>query len=1017
MCNIDQDVLKNFAHLHVHTERSKDGMGLHSELVKHAKEIGYKYLAITDHGTMAGSIAHKVNCDENGIIPIFGIEGYTTFGGLGQRTNGKIKANHITILSRNKEGYDNLVALNNAAHRNIYKKGALKFPLMLPQDMKRYHKGLTVLTGCPASLTYHENYDVAATYIETLIKIFGDENVFAELMFVMEGQDFYTRPMQLAAEFGIETVITNDTHFSNKGDEFCHQIVTSIRSRAVSGTEYSYDSRQLWLTTPEEMVERASKYVDNSVIVRSFDNIKSITDSIEPFELKHEPVLPHVSKDEITKLKEIVLAKHEDYKNANEERREDADARLEKEWGVIDSFGFWNYFYIVNDIVYYCHKNDRLVSARGSAGGSYIIYLLGFSSVDPLKYGLIFERFLNMARHDYPDIDLDVDSSFRDELLEYCYTRWKLMTVNTVLRFGHRSLVNDLAKELNIKYEDKQALLECETGEEKFFKDFCKKNELFDRAYHLILGQQKSIGSHAAAVCSLLDETIIPIEAWGNEPGIAFSESGSSKELSYVGGVKIDILGLTTLSMLYNLITTTGVKPPENPDEEFPTEVFSSGNTLGIFQFDGSEGIREMCKTIKPKNLDELATINALYRPGPLNSGAAQHYIEYKKNPRKFHPDVDKILKSTYSVIIFQEQVMEIYKLITGGRQEDADLARRVLSPKSPSVRQTEKWQKSFSKVKKRFFDKGSENGYDKKLLNVLFDELETHSGYSFNLSHAANYANIARQMAWFKQNYPLNFYLATLNAYLTEGKTNKMQDFIWRVVEEGYTVEPPSVLYSSEIFELKNDKIYLPITLVKQVTGRSLEALRFLKLYVKGEHEDFDYENSINGVKYYNTILERFKAHNVSEVNAESLSLLSKSHVWNKAAKNNIASIGGYADVKGDLSLLYNKNDFVDVKHKLQVKAMGLLIPDKWYLKVQQQASNNPNLLFGVVLSKKNMTTKSGKAITAYRLTDNKILKIWSNLNVELPIGSPILAEVNKWRYIEVKNKQPRIRFVYKKI
>ena len=446
MCNIDK-----FAHLHSHTGLgSRDSFSSSAEHASRAKEVNQRFLALTDHGSCAGFVAHKIACDDNGITPIFGVEGYTTFDDV-NNPKGKVKANHITLLAKNRNGYENLIDLNNAAHRNIFQKGAIKFPLMTFRDMAKYHKDIVVLTGCPASLTHDLDYDRAATYVETLIRIFGEENTFAELMFVMDGHDFHTRPLELAAEFGIETVITGDVHFTNKGDEDLHMIYTHIRSRAATGTDYSYDSEQLWLKTGREMYERATRFVSSDIVDRSFGNIGKITSQIESFPLKQEPQLPHVSNEEIEKLKKLIFKKHDEYKLKNPDLANKADERLAEELYVIDElFGYLPYFYIVNDIVFFCQKHKRFNTARGSAGSSYVIYLLGIFTVDPIKYKLLFARFLNTARKDYPDIDLDIDSNFRDEVLEYCLERWGLRKVSTVLTSQHRTLINNLTKELKL---------------------------------------------------------------------------------------------------------------------------------------------------------------------------------------------------------------------------------------------------------------------------------------------------------------------------------------------------------------------------------------------------------------------------------------------------------------------------------------------------------------------------------------------------------------------------------------
>ena len=1006
MCGNDK-----FSHLHVHSTYSKDGYGSHELLVKRAKDIGTKYLALTDHGTLSGVISHEQYCNQYEITPIYGNEMYLTIDDVSD-PSAKIKANHITVLSVNQKGYRNLVAVNNAAHKRIIQRGNIKFPVSLYKDFKGKTDGLVVLTGCPASLTFHKDYDVAAMYVETLIRMFGEENVFAEIQFTLAGQDFYTRPLALASEFGLESVLTNDTHYPYEGDGDLHMMCTRIKSRATTGSDYSYDSSQLWLKTPQQMWDDAVPHLGEELTERCISNIELITSRVESFSLGAEPKLPVVAPEKVEKLKALLLSLHEQYCLANPKFKEEAVERFEKEFSVIDGLKFWEYIYIVNDIALFARTDGRLSAARGSAAGSYLLYLLEITTVDPLKYGLLFERFLNVERGEsLPDVDLDIAGTFRQEVLNYCYEKWGLLQVNTIMTFQHKSLVNDLAKELGIDKDISDRLASIDPDDPEFVK-YKNTNKEFGRAYDGMIGTNKTVGKHAAAVASInISGQPLPIEQWGNEPGIAFSESGSVKSLSRVGGVKFDILGIDALDKLARMKRLTNVEPPNDPDAEFPKEIFCSGKLTGIFQF-GSSGIRDLTIDVQPVGLEDLTTINALYRPGSLDAGTTEHYVEYRTAPRTFHPDIDKILKPTYSVIVYQEQVMAIFAKITGTGLAGADLARRVLSPKSIKQTKDKKWQKKNEAVRKEFFTKGKANGYSKDLLDHLWDELKTHSRYSFNKSHSAVYADLARRQAWYKLNYPMEFYLATLNALLEAGHSEQMQDYLWEIVKEGYEVVAPSILYSSTKFEVQGNQIYIPLTVVKFFSERNLEALNWLKNYFNGITEIP--ENSINGEDYYLYVTNKLNEKNVTTFGAEALSFLSKGHTWNKRVKENLAKLGAFRGIDGS-EILYDQDVVKNNPFKLQTEAMALIVPDKWYIE-REKIAKDRGVTFGIVKKKINKTTKRGFPVVVYLLSGNNVIRFNKDNDPAFSIGTPVVADTNEWGYVQKKNNRYQFSLVYPK-
>jgi DNA polymerase-3 subunit alpha len=1033
----------HYTSLHNHSPFSIDGFGPYETMIKRAAELNIKSFAITDHGTVAGIPLHYELCQKYNVKPIFGVEAYLVLDKNAQ----KIKTHHITLLARNRIGYENLIGLNNLAHSQMIQKGAIKFPVLQLSDLKSYRDGMIALTGCPASMIYYPEYDLAYGYVKALTRIYGEEHTFAEIMFSLDGQDFHTRPQQIAAELGIETVITNDTHYTYAEDATLQMDCNEIRARARSGKGYRYDSSLLYLQSAEELFDKAQDIIGTEATERAWVNMDTISNMVEDIDIRGEPTLPSVEHYEIADMQNYLQEQLEAYKLKYPQRAEIAQKRFETEDKIVSDFGFYDYFYIVSDIAKFVRDNGRYVTARGSASGSFIVYLLGICQADPLVYGLLFERFLNIARADYPDIDLDIDRSFRDEVIKYCEETWGLLPVSTIITFGHKSLVKDLQKPHKIDPDVANDLANADP-DGQFFADYCNEHPDFGRAYNMMIGQPKGIGRHAAAVVSVNTELPLPVENWGNEPTIAYSESGLQKTISFIGGVKVDILSISALEILRRLYDITGVLPPEDIDSDFPSDVFCNGNTLGIFQFDGSAGIRDMCIDVQPHNLEDLAVINSMFRPGALDAGTPEHYNEYKLKPRKFDPRIDPILAPTASVIVFQEQVMQIYAVVTGEGLEGADIARRVLSPKSVKKLDDPKWKKQASQVKEEFFKKGKDNNFKTAVIEQLWDELITHSRYSFNKSHSIAYALLAAQEAWYKMRYPTAFYLANLNTLLDKGDHEKMQGYILAMVREGVVVKPPSVIHSSTIFEMKDNEIYLPITVVKYVSDRSLEALTFLKTYIRkvkdyietlrkyylelefGNNDEVTLELPelhieplpINGEEYYNQLFKKLTKHKVTEVTTESLALLSKSSVWNKRCKENLYLVGALDGVPGDLTKLVSDDILTRQVGTIEesIKFMNVTIPTPKVIEYERMAERK-GYTFGIIMKKIKKQTRKGVPVTMYIMTDNAVLRVYNNklsdLLEYLPIdvGMPVICSTNKWGYLQYyENGLPRIAKAY---
>lgn len=774
----------SFVHLHAHSEYSPDGAGRITSMVERAKKIGAPALAITDHGTLAGAVSFWAACKDAGIKPILGLEGYLLWNG---------KRHHITLNSINKEGFNNLINISNQAHQR-YTSG---YPLIYMEDFERWHKGIIVLTGCPASAIHAREYEDGRDFVAALVAIFGRDRVFAEIMFVMS-TDFISRPFQIAQELDLKIAITNDAHFHEEQQARAHKIITSCRKG------YNYESASLWLKTYSEM-ERTGLNIFHPANVKEWlSNSNSIADMVEPWSMYAPPSLP-VTVGAEEELKSILVTAFEkDIVGRKPEDVATRKKRLNYEFKMLKQMGFMDYNYILYDIINEAKRlGVRVGPGRGSAAGSYVLYLLGVTGVDPVKYNLMFERYINPARKSYPDVDVDFESERRHEVLEYANKRWGALPVATYTHYSHKTAVADLGRVLSLpKYLTDAAADATPDSEE--FETFCEANPDVRIAYSAMVGQVRNRGKHAGGI--VITSVPVPVESNGKELLVAWTE-GKDKQVTKAGVVKFDMLGLVAVAQVQSMVEMLGKEPPDPEADMKPYNIFRKGDVNGIFQWAGSDGIRRLTMEIKPRNITDLAVINSLYRPGALDAGTAKDYPKYQAEPRKIDSRIDDILAETNGVIVFQEQVMAVFARVVGGSLADADLARRVIVK---SRRWDPEWLKELEALKIDFIARGQANGYEEELLEFLWSELMTHSRYSFNKSHSLAYAWVAYQMAWFKYYHPTIFYTSILRHDVSQAQT-----FLIEAAYKGIQIMPPHINYSSNQYDYHDGKIYLPLTAV----------------------------------------------------------------------------------------------------------------------------------------------------------------------------------------------------------
>jgi DNA polymerase-3 subunit alpha len=859
-----RDVNRAFAHLHVHTDASRiDGLGTVENLVARAKELGMPSLAMTDHGSLTNTIAFMSACKLAGIKPIVGVEGYVAVDS---------QIFHITLLANGKAGFNSLVNVNNAGQHSSFSKPAFSI-----DDLVKNNDGLYILTGCIASPFQALPLPDAVEIGRYLLPHFSGR-MFAETMAVGNYRS-WVRSMELAERLGIPPVVTNDVHFTKRELAPVHKVLTNLKAG------FEYQSAALYMATPEEILARVSNEADSvkTFFVRGIDNAGRLAARLQPPEFSSEPALPTVDGSAKV-LRDMCY----DRVKANPAWRDNKEllTRLEYELSVIHDFGYETYFIILCDIVDFAKRSGiRVGPGRGSAAGSLVLYVLGVTDVNPLQFGLSFERFLNPERKGMPDVDVDFDSEGRAAVIEYAEKRWGGKSVATYARYSHKTLVHDLCKYYGIDRVTESKVAEGGPESDAFI-ELSKNNPDFAFSYNAIIGQIKSIGKHAGGI--IITDVNVPLERAAGEHGlVAAWTEGDERELSSVGVVKYDLLGLSALTVLKRLEAAFG-KHASDPTPDDPVfELFRLGKLAGIFQFSGSQGIVDYTRRVAPRTFDDLVAINALYRPGALDAGTAELYPAWRQSPRTIHPLIDDIIAPTFGAIVYQEQVMAIVSRLTGGSLGKADEARRIIVKSKVG---DPEWTKAIGELGTEFIDGAVSRGVPADVATHIWDELKAHARYSFNRAHAVSYAKIAWELAWWRYHHPAEFFAETINS-----DTPETLAYLYAAVEAGLEVSPPNVNYSGEEWVAKDQTLYMPLTSVKFLGQPAAEAIIANRPYAT-----------------------------VEEFNKKLPPRLVRSNV-----KESLALIGALDGLDGDIGSLIKHGDSRSVTER-QVAVFGFPLPSK---------------------------------------------------------------------------------------
>lgn len=926
---------QHFTHLHVHTDASlRDGMGTPRSLLERAKGMGFRAVAMTDHGTLANAVTFTIEARSLGLKPIMGMEGYIAFDG---------ELGHITLLAHGDRGWHSLVQLNNIAQRSHHRS-----PAFTVDELTSHADGLICLTGCVSSPFQRLSLKDAYRLGIRLKGAFRDR-LFAELMFVGDTVA-WERPIRLAEMLGIRRVITNDVHFPTRDVAHVHPVLTLMKSG------FSYDSQELYLKSADEIKRAALRHGLLDTDVREMmDRTYDISRIIRAVDLAASPALPWLGKG--GSLRDLVWSLPTRCRSRDREAYVD---RLEYELRVIEAMGYEDYFLILEDIVSWARSQGiRVGPGRGSGASSLVLYAMRVTDVNPLEHGLQFERFLNPMRTGMPDVDIDFDSERRDEVLEYAHRKYGAIPIATYARYSHKSLTRDLGR----YYKIDQAVVDRAADEGPngdTFTAIALAEPEFATAYEAFVGQIRHKGKHAGGI--IITDVDVPLERVGDVVAAGWSEGGRN-ELSYAGIVKFDLLGLTVLSALNRLERLTGHKPVPPHLDSRPMELFKGGHLAGVFQFAGSDGIRNLTMDLKPTTLDDLTAINALYRPGAIDAGSMEKFVDWRrgKDREPIPHHVQDVLEDTYGAIVYQEQMMEIYRRTVDGTMAEADDARRLITKPKPD---DPRWVEKFAALRDKFIHGATTRWMmsDEDAAS-LWHKIETHTRYSFNKSHATAYAMIAWECAWYKYYHPHHFYATMLNV-----DPGNQQDYIMEAIRwAGIVIEPPHVNQSGLEWtgNVEANALYMPLSSIKYMGTTGARAI------VDERERAGPYESA-------NDFMERVPKRLVRSRAREGLLM----------TYGFTGLIADMSPVEKGYEILELTSEPTDTKWtKRQLKYLGFIIPNRRLIE-QFETHTALGYTCGIVASSEKRVSKYGE-YRVYRLSPNGTF--WSRRWMDIEDGEAI--------------------------
>src|SRR6187455_3336500 len=825
--------MSDFVHLHLHSEYSLlDGACRIEELLDKCVELKMPAAAITEHGNMFSSIVFHDQARKRGINPILGCEVYVAPGDRRTKsgTPGET-ANHLVLLAETNEGYHNLIKLVSSG----YTEGFYYRPRIDKELLAQHSAGLIGLSSClkgeVASALRVEQAKPALEAAARLRDILGPKNLFLEMQYQgIEEQKIVNRGLiPLARELELPLVATNDVHYLRQGDYQPHDILLCIGTgKTVNDAQrLRYTGDQFFLKTPEQM---AAVFKDHPEALRNTMLVAERCNVTIPKGQNHLPsfgvpegftldaYFEHVAREGFAQR----MVRLQQLAGSGRLRQsiDDYSRRLDYEIAMIRKMGYSGYFLIVWDFIRYAREEGIPVGpGRGSAAGSLVAWCMRITDVDPLDFDLIFERFLNPERVSLPDIDVDFCERRRGEVIDYVTRKYGRENVAQIITFGTmraRAVVRDVARVMDIPYADADRVakaippaldmtLERALEESPPLKELQQKDERVKELLSVaqrLEGMTRHASVHAAGVVIAprpLTEFVPLYKSQKDE----IVTQWAMKEVERVGLLKMDFLGLSTLTLITDCLAeikrTEGVVLDIDAiplDDEKTYKLFSDGCTYGVFQFESS-GMRELLRKAKPERLDDLIALNALYRPGPLKSGMVDDYISRKQGVKEVKYDfkeLEPILSDTYGVIAYQEQVMLIAQALAGFSLAQADMLRKAMGKKDPKV---------MAKMRADFMAGATAKGFNEKKAGKLFDLMEYFAGYGFNKSHSTAYAFLAYQTAFLKANYPWHFAAALLT--IEAQNTDKLAMYLGECRDLGIPILPPDINTSQLAFTVES--------------------------------------------------------------------------------------------------------------------------------------------------------------------------------------------------------------------
>ncbi|RKX61084.1 MAG: DNA polymerase III subunit alpha, partial [Thermodesulfobacteriota bacterium] len=1006
--------MSDFVHLHLHTEWSLlDGAIRIDDLVKKLIEYKMPGCAITDHGTLYGIIHFYTKLKSAGLKPILGCEFYVAENSRFEKKAAKKGevGTHLVLLAKDEEGYQNLLKLASIA----YLEGFYYKPRIDKEVLRNYHRGLIAMSACLEGeipkLILNGQIDKAIEVAKWYKELFG-EDFYLELQKndLPEQERVNIALLEISEKLGIKCVATADCHYLDKEDALAHEVLLCIQTghKLSDPDRFRFNTDKLYLASMEEMKERF-KELPSKILTNSMEIFEKVNLEIQTGEVlfpkakipQGESVESYFAKKAKKGLeKRIKELKKKGYLSADEKEYWE---RLEYEMEVIIEKGYASYFLIVADFIEWAHSQGIPVGpGRGSSAGSLTAYALGITNLDPLRWGLLFERFLNKERPSLPDIDVDFCMERRDEVIEYVAKTYGEKYIAKIATFGQlkaRQVVRDVGRVLGFKPKEIDPVakmispgidvsLEKELKRAEF-KELMQRSEKLTQLFELAKKLEKlprHVSQHAAGVV-IAGKPIIEVAPLmkGDEGEILVQFDMKSCET--VGLIKFDFLGLKTLTIIdhtlklikrYEGIDLDINNIPLNDEKTF--ELLRRGETEGVFQLE-SEGMKELLRRLKPSDFNDLIAVLALYRPGPLEGGLVDQYIETKHGRRKpeyLHPLLEPILKETYGVIVYQEQVMEIAKAFAGYTLGEADLLRRAIGKKQKELMES---------LREEFVFRSIQRDIPREIAEKVFDLIKKFADYGFNKSHSAAYALVAYQTAYLKAHYPI-YFMASILTY-EANKSEEVSKYLSTANEMGINILPPDINKSEAGFSVENNAIRIGLYAIKNVGEEAVnEILR------KRPYKSFiDFCNKIDTKKVNKKTIEALiKAGAFDSLESNRAKL-----IHNLPSALSISNQTKFSTLFKQTALLSLDTTFkledvpewsLDEKLNFEKEALGFYLTDhpinrfrRWINifssynleKIKNAKEGTKVIIAGVISEIKLKSTKTGEKMAIIKIEDEK--------------------------------------------